>query len=64
MIHGWEDYDFWLSAAKNGATFKKCNRTHLFYRQKANSMIVDTNSKLDTIVKPMLRVKHPGFYVA
>ena len=63
MIHGWEDYDFWLSAAKNGARFKKCNRTQLMYRIKENSMIVDTNSKLDTIVKPMLRAKHPGFYV-
>lgn len=63
MIHGWEDYDFWLSAAKNGAKIKKCNRTYLFYRQKAHSMITDTNSKLDTVVKPMLRAKHPGFYV-
>lgn len=63
MTHGWEDYDFWLSAAKNGARFKKCNRTQLYYRQKENSMIVDTNSKLDTVVKPMLRVKHSGFYV-
>lgn len=63
MVHGWEDYDFWLSAAKNGAKFKKCNRTQLYYRQKENSMIVDTNSKLDNVVKPMLRVKHSGFYV-
>ncbi len=63
MIYGWEDYDFWLSAAKNGFKFKKNNKTYLLYRQKQNSMLTDTNTKLDTIVKPILRIKHEGFYL-
>lgn len=63
MVYGWEDYDFWLAAAINGFNFKKNNNSCLYYRQKQNSMINDTNTKLETIIKPILRVKYSGFYL-
>lgn len=64
MIHGWEDYDFWLSSAKLGYKFIKSKETNLFYRQLADSMIVDTNTKLASHIIPHLRKKHYGYYLS
>lgn len=64
MIYGWEDYDFWLSAAKNGFKFKKCNSTELHYRMKENNMTVFSNSKEgQQLIRNHLRLKHKNFYM-
>lgn len=63
MIYGWEDYDFWLTSAKNGFKFLKTKDTNLFYRQYDSSMINNTNKRLMTDIIPYLRTKHNGFYL-
>jgi GT2 family glycosyltransferase len=66
MIFGWEDYDFWLRAAKEGFNFKKCNSTFLYYRQGFSQFSQvhsnDNNIKMQNI-KNYLRQKHKGFYL-
>lgn len=65
MITGWEDYDFWLNAAKAGFKFKKCNSTYLYYRQgdsNFSQVHIGPNDKLEKI-KKYLRNKHFGFYL-
>lgn len=63
MIFGWEDYDFWLSAACNKFTFKKCNTTKLFYRIKNDGVSSSANNNLNTKIKPYLRNKYKGIYI-
>jgi glycosyltransferase involved in cell wall biosynthesis len=63
MKLGWEDYDFWLHAAKRRYKFKKCNETYLAYRQSDTSMINSTNEKKNQIkIREHLRKKHYAFY--
>jgi len=65
MINGWEDYDFWLRAAKEGFKFKKCNSTFLYYRQGSShfsQVHSGENEKLNKI-RGYLRKKHQGFYL-
>jgi glycosyltransferase involved in cell wall biosynthesis len=63
MKLGWEDYDFWLSAAKRGFKFRKCNTTYLAYRQSESSMINTTNEQANQFkIREHLREKHPAFY--
>lgn len=61
MIYGWEDYDFWMSAFKNGYQFKKCNSTFLYYRQTNKNMSNDTHRNLHKIKKYM-KMKHNEYY--
>lgn len=61
MTIGWEDYDFWLSAAKAKFKFAKNNNSSLYYRQDGTNMINETNAKLPTIIE-YLKNKHKGFY--
>ena len=63
MYDGWEDYDFWLSCAKNGFKFKKCNSTFLYYRQKGiENRDTKAKNKL-TSIKEYLKIKHENFYI-
>jgi len=64
MIDGWEDYEFWMRAARAGFKFKKCNSTHLFYRQGSTqfSQVHGPSAKLKN-VKNYIKKKHAGFYL-
>lgn len=63
MLYGWEDYDFWLNACKNGYRFKKCNDTFLWYRQSSDSMTIkDTRKNQEKIIE-QLRKNHPNYYL-
>lgn len=39
MIHGWEDYDFWLSLIEGGVKIYQIQETLFFYRVASDSMI-------------------------
>lgn len=53
FIHGWEDYDFWLSLVERGRKVYKLPSVHFYYRVSNNSMVrtCSRNNKLDTFVK-------------
>jgi glycosyltransferase involved in cell wall biosynthesis len=39
MIHGWEDYDFWLSLIEDGREVYRIDNTHFHYRVSSDSMV-------------------------
>jgi len=65
MIYGWEDYEFWLNASKNGFKFCKCDTTELFYRQKETEGVSETANAKDGQIKinQLLKKYHNGFYL-
>jgi GT2 family glycosyltransferase len=64
MKDGWEDYDFWLMAAKLNFQFKKENNTFLLYRQHDTNetYLKGTDSfKTQKKIRDYLRKKHGSF---
>ena len=57
MVHGWEDYDFWLSALECGYTFEKCSTTFLWWRRKEESMTSQIGEYMADIQR-YIREKH------
>ena len=45
MIHGYEDWDFWINIAKNGGRGQKINEPLFLYRKHGRSMIDDAKEK-------------------
>lgn len=39
MVHGWEDYDLWLSLIESGLQVHRLDGTHFFYRVASDSMV-------------------------
>ena len=53
MVHGWEDYDFWLALLEMGREVYRIPRILFYYRVTENSMVRSSSrmQKLDTFVK-------------
>jgi glycosyltransferase involved in cell wall biosynthesis len=62
MKLGWEDYEFWIRAYKNGYTFKKNHDTFIFWRKHQVSLTTTMNANLDKLQK-YLKDKYPDFYI-
>ena len=45
MIHGWEDWEFWISMLKNGGLVKKIESVQFYYRVKNHSMLKAMNDE-------------------
>ncbi|MBQ21014.1 MAG: hypothetical protein CMD31_09690 [Flavobacteriales bacterium] len=56
-IMGYEDWDFWLRIALQGAKFYHINEVTFDYRVRSNSMIAETNKNYHTILNYMLNKK-------
>lgn len=56
-VMGYEDWDFWLRCALQGAGFYHINEVTFDYRVRSNSMLTGTNKKYDTILNYMLNKK-------
>jgi len=63
-VMGYEDWDFWLRIALQGARFYHINEVTFDYRVRGNSMINDTNKKYDTILNYILNKKELGVVTA
>ena len=57
MKLGYEDWDFWLRCALQGAKFYHLNEVTFDYRVRSNSMLTDTNKNYDIILNYMLNKK-------
>jgi len=64
FIYGVEDYDFWLMAAKNGFSFKKCNDTFLWYRRSDKQSADNTAFEHKEFISEQLKKKHGDFLCA
>jgi len=62
MIHGWEDYDFWLSLIELGVEVYRIPEILFLYRQKTSSRDTDMTyvQKIYSFIK--LFENHPGLY--
>lgn len=56
MIHGWEDYDFWLSLIEKGAEVYRIPEVLFFYRVTNSSMV--RSKTMDQKVEMFARVYH------
>ncbi|MBV6485344.1 MAG: Hyaluronan synthase [Flavobacteriales bacterium] len=56
-IMGYEDWDFWLRIALQGAKFYHIDEVTFDYRVRINSMIVETNKNYSIILNYMLNKK-------
>ncbi len=56
MIHGWEDYDFWLSLIENGAEVYRIPEVLFYYRVMDSSMV--RSKTIDQKVEMFVRVYH------
>lgn len=63
FVYGSEDYDFWLSAAKSGFKFAKCNDTFLYYRVVDSGVTNTSNHENALLIRKMLKEKHGEFYL-
>lgn len=65
MIHGLEDWEFWISLLKDGGLVKKIDEFCFFYRVKKNSMIQTLINDQNKLVEMMnyISVKHADFMV-
>jgi len=65
LIHGWEDYSFWLKAAKKGYQFKRCTTTALWWRQHDNptQMTQSVTKNKEATIKQQLKTLHGDFYL-
>jgi glycosyltransferase involved in cell wall biosynthesis len=62
---GWEDYSFWLKAAKLGYSFKRCLSTHLYWRQHNDptQMTQSVTKNKEETIKQQLKKLHGDFYL-
>lgn len=63
MIHGYEDWEFWIRATKEGWTGKQIDEPLFFYLRKADSMITNSRKKDARIKEQIIRL-HPDIYDA
>ena len=61
MIHGYEDWDFWIKIAKNAGRGKKINEPLFLYRKHGRSMIDDAKEKHEFLCSK-LRENHLELY--
>ena len=63
MIHGWEDWEFWISMLKNGGLVKKIESVQFYYRVKDVSMLKAMDAEKTRETEEYLSVKHADFFV-
>ena len=63
MIHGWEDWEFWISMLKNGGLVKKIESVQFYYRVKDVSMLKAMDAQKTKETEEYLSVKHADFFV-
>ena len=63
MIHGWEDWEFWISMLKNGGLVKKIESVQFYYRVKDVSMLKAMDAQKTRETEEYLSVKHADFFV-
>ena len=63
MIHGLEDWDFWLSILKDGGDVYKLDEICFYYRIKQTSMVKDLDQKKLKAMYDYLSIKHVAFFV-
>lgn len=63
MIHGWEDWEFWISMLKNGGLVKKIESVQFYYRVKDVSMLKAMDAQKTRETEEYLSVKHSDFFV-
>lgn len=64
MIHGYEDWEFWIALLKNGGKVKRLDIIGFYYRMKPNSMIQILNKDKKKKLLEYMSVKHADFFVA
>ena len=62
MIHGWEDYDFWLSLIELGREVVCIPETLFFYRKRSNSMVATMTRDHMLYSYGQLLKNHPRLY--
>ncbi|NVJ97148.1 MAG: glycosyltransferase family 2 protein [Alphaproteobacteria bacterium] len=61
MIHGFEDWDFWLSALEAGFVGKRVEQAGFLYRRRPESMLADSRRQEDELISRMRR-KHLALF--
>jgi glycosyltransferase involved in cell wall biosynthesis len=64
MIHGMEDWDFWLRILKDGGKVYRIPETYFFYRKKDQSMIKELNADKIALMQAKVYAHHQAFYDA
>lgn len=64
MIHGFEDWEFWIALLKNGGNVKRLDAIGFYYRMKPNSMVQMLNKDRKKKLHEYMSVKHADFFVA
>lgn len=61
MVHGYEDWDFWINLAKHGAIGGIVHEPLFLYRKHGHSMIDDALEK-DKMLREMIKENHKEIY--
>jgi glycosyltransferase involved in cell wall biosynthesis len=61
MVWGYEDWDFWIGAAKRGFRFQKIDEPLFFYRVKLESMLTNALRR-HSHLKARIILNHPELY--
>jgi len=64
MIHGFEDWDFWITLLKNDGEVKRIEKTCFYYRSTPNSMSSLLNETTKISIYRYLSLKHADFYIS
>lgn len=62
MKHGYEDWDFWITASENGFKGGNIHLPLFLYRRKKDSML-ENRTKYDYIAKSQIVKNHPNIYI-
>lgn len=63
MVHGFEDWDFWISLLKDGGEVKRLETIGFYYRIKERSMVKEIRGDKERRIFEYLSVKHADFFV-
>jgi glycosyltransferase involved in cell wall biosynthesis len=62
MVHGWEDYDFWLSLIERGRKVKRISEILFYYRIRSDSMLRSREKKQKIEILVKIFHKHESLY--
>lgn len=64
MIHGFEDWDFWLSLLESGGEVHRLPKVHFFYRVKEGSMVRSLDADKFHYLRRQVYLNHLAYYAA
>lgn len=64
MIHGFEDWEFWIALLKDGGNVKCLESIGFYYRMKPNSMVQKLDIEKKKFLHEYMSIKHADFFVA